>query len=153
MRALTVRQPYADAIAHGAKRIENRTRALPAKFIGVPVMLHAAKAPHATRITPDDLAIIVGDPMNQPWPDLRSHILGVIRFRGSHRCDSSQHWCCRPWGQIETSQSPEVWHWEISEVTRLDRPVPAMGALGFWKPANDTLAAVHRQINLERTSA
>lgn len=153
MKALTVRQPYADAIAHGLKRIENRGRALPAKYVDVPVLLHAAKERHATRITAADLADIVGDPMGQPWPDLRSHILAVIRFAGSHRCDSSQHWCCRPWGQIETTQSPKVWHWEISEVTRLETPVSASGALGFWTPDDDDLAAVQRQIGLARSSA
>lgn len=154
MKALTVRQPYPDAIAHGTKRIENRTRALPAKHIGVPVLLHAAKERHATRITPDDLAAIVGDPMNQPWPGLRSSLIAVIRFQGSHRCDSGQHWCCRPWGQVETTHSPAVWHWEIAEVTLLDEPVPATGALGFWTPDDDALAAVQRQLpSLERTSA
>lgn len=34
MRALTIRQPWAAAIAHGPKRIENRPKPIPPKHIG-----------------------------------------------------------------------------------------------------------------------
>lgn len=148
MRALTVRQPYADAIAHGTKRIENRTRALPARHVGVPVLLHAGKELHASGITAASLhsmAYVTGDPTAPSWPDARSALLAVIRFTGSHRC-ADVHWCCKPWGQVETKQHPEVWHWEIAEVTCLKEPVPASGALGFWTPTDDVLEAVHAQL-------
>jgi hypothetical protein len=141
---LTVRQPYADAIAFGAKTVENRTRALPPKYEGVPVLLHAAKDPHASGITPLDLAQITWCDISQ-WTGIRSAILAVIRFKGSHRC-ADVHWCCKPWGQVETKEHPEVWHWEIDHVERLKTPVPASGALSFWKPKDDVLAAVRAQL-------
>jgi len=153
VRALTVRQPYADAIAWGQKKIENRTIPLPAKYIGVPVMLHAGKEPHASKLTAKDLADITGCQGTSAWPDTRSAILAVIRFKDFHPADGSVHWCCRPWGQVPTAQHPKVWHWEIGEVTRLDEPVPASGALGFWTPDDDTLAAVQHQIDLERRTS
>lgn len=152
MKALTVRQPYADAIAHGPKRIENRTKPLPAKYIGVPVLLHAAKEPHATGITAVDLARLTGVPTHR-WPGTRSAIIAVIRFGGFHLADGDVHWCCRPWGHVPTRTQPEVWHWQITHVTPLKEPVPATGALGFWTPGDDVLAAVQRQIDLERTTA
>lgn len=148
MRALTVRQPYADAIAHGQKTVENRTKSLPPKYAGVPVLLHAAKQPHATRITATDLAEVTGARVTD-WTDIRSAILAVVRFRGSHRADADGTWCCRPWGQVTTRVQPEVWHWEIDQVTLLDEPVPATGALGFWNVPDDVLAAVQQQISLE----
>lgn len=153
MKALTVRQPYADAIAstdHGAKRIENRTKPLPVKYIGVPVLLHAGKEPHASGITAVNLAEVTGTPTHT-WPDTRSAIIAVIRFGGFHL--ATKDWCCRPWGQVPTRVDPTVWHWHITNVTPLDEPVPATGALGFWTPKDDVLAAVQRQIDLERTSA
>lgn len=150
MRALTVRQPYADAIAWGPKRIENRTKPLPQKYIGVPVLLHSGKELHASKVTAVDLAQVTGTRITD-WPGARSAILASIRFRGAHRC-ADVHWCCRPWGQVETRAHPEVWHWEIDEVTRLDESVPASGALGFWNVPDDVLAAVQRQMNLERTA-
>lgn len=151
MKALTVRQPYADAIAHRAKPVENRSKPLPVKHIGVPVLLHAGKEPHASGITAVDLAQLTGA-RTHSWPDTRSAIIAVIRFGGFHLADSNDHWCCRPWGQVPTRVQPEVWHWQITDVTPLDEPVPATGALGFWTPKEDVLAAVQRQIDLERTS-
>lgn len=148
MRALTVRQPYADAIAHGAKPVENRTKPLPPKYAGVAVLLHAAKEPHGSSITAVDLAQITGANITD-WRDTRSAILSVVTFKGCHRADDSVHWCCRPWGQVTTRDQPEVWHWEIDQVTLLDEPVPATGALSFWNVPDDVLAAVQRQISLE----
>jgi len=142
VRALTVRQPYADAIAFGTKRVENRTKPLPAKYVGVPVLLHAAKEPHASRLTALDLSQITGDRIHE-WQDTRSAILAVVRFKGSHRC-ADVHWCCRPWGQVETTTTPEVWHWEIDEVIRLAEPVSATGALGFWKVPEDVTARIEQ---------
>ncbi|WP_086562030.1 hypothetical protein [Streptomyces africanus] len=152
MKALTVRQPYADAIAYQAKPIENRSKPLPVKYIGVPVLLHAGKEPHASGITAVDLAQLTGA-RTHTWPDTRSAIIAVIRFGGFHLADGDVHWCCRPWGQVPTRVQPEVWHWQITDVQHLAEPVPATGALGFWTPKEDVLAAVQRQINLERTTA
>jgi hypothetical protein len=151
VRALTVRQPYADAIAHEAKPVENRTKPLPPKYAGVPVLLHAGKETHATGITAAGLAEVTGARVTA-WTDTRSAVLAVIRFRGSHRA-ADNTWCCRPWGQVTTRVQPEVWHWEIDQVTRLDEPVPATGALGFWTVPDDVLAAVQQQITIpERTT-
>ncbi|MEU5322963.1 hypothetical protein AB0G67_40365 [Streptomyces sp. NPDC021056] len=147
MKALTVRQPYADAIAHGAKPVENRTRPLPPRYAGVPVLLHAAKDPHATSITATDLAEVTGADITA-WTDTRSAILAQIRFRGSH-LSSDTTWCCRPWGQVPTRIQPVVWHWEIDQVILLDQPVPATGVLGFWNVRDDVLDAVQQQITLE----
>lgn len=142
MRALTIRQPYADAIAYGAKPVENRTKPLSPKFVGVPVLLHAAKEAHATGITAADLAQFTGAQITN-WTDTRSAALAVIRFRGSHKAFDGD-WCCRPWGQVTTRVQPVVWHWEIDEVTRLAEPVPASGALGFWTVPEDVLAQIEQ---------
>lgn len=143
MRALTVRQPYADAIAHGAKPVENRTKPLPHKYAGVPVFLHAAKDTHATRITAAGIAQFTGARITG-WTDTRSALLAQIRFRGSHKADADGAWCCRPWGQVTTRVQPEVWHWEIDEVIRFARPVPATGALGFWTVPDNVLDQVEQ---------
>lgn len=143
MRALTVRQPYADAIAHGAKPVENRTKHLPPKYAGATVLLHAAKDIHATRITAADLAEFTGATVTD-WTDTRSAIIAAIRFRGSHKAPADGAWCCRPWGQVTTRIQPEVWHWEIDQVIRLARPVPATGALGFWTVPDDVIDQIEQ---------
>lgn len=45
IRALTIRQPWAGAIAHQTKRVENRSWKLPAKHHGARILIHAGKQP------------------------------------------------------------------------------------------------------------
>ena len=44
MKAFTVRQPWADAIAYGGKYTENRAWPLPVKEHDTTVLIHAVKA-------------------------------------------------------------------------------------------------------------
>lgn len=43
MRAISVRQPWAWLLLHKGKNVENRSWALPACYVGVPLLLHAGK--------------------------------------------------------------------------------------------------------------
>ena len=52
MRALTIRQPYAWAIIHGGKNVENRTRNIVGDFKGL-VAIHAAQKPTEICELPD----------------------------------------------------------------------------------------------------
>ncbi|MBE4790271.1 hypothetical protein [Streptomyces caniscabiei] len=144
MRAFTVRQPYTDAIAFGTKRVENRSGGIPAKFLDTWVLLHAAKEPHISGVTPADLADLSGDSVGG-WPEIRSAVIAAIRFSGSHEA-AEPRGCCLPWGHSRITPDRPVWHWEIAEVTRLAEPVPASGALGFWTPKDNVLEAVHAQL-------
>lgn len=134
MKAFTVQQPHIDRIVQPSdlpKRTENRSWPLPAKYIGVPVLLHAGK-------TGDRAAVLAGI---QPGPDVRGAILAVVTFTGCHfdndGCDNN----CATWGHRQ------VFHWQIADdVIALNQPVPAKGALGFWTPPADVLAAVQQQL-------
>jgi hypothetical protein len=85
MQALTVRSPWAWAIARGWKPVENRGRAFPRRLIGVPVALHAGLGrddtalpdPEAARALRRDLA--ADDPMTA-----RGAVVAVVRFGLSH---------------------------------------------------------------------
>ncbi|MET9436920.1 hypothetical protein [Streptomyces sp. NPDC006551] len=129
MRALTVRQPYADAIVWGAKRTENRTRPIPAAHLGTTILIHAAKDPHAS-------GVVASDFTSTPWPDTRSAILGTAVLDSYHQAAGD---CCTPWGE------PDGWHWQLRDVRPLPRPVPASGALGLWTPPVDVLHDVQVQ--------
>jgi ASCH domain len=123
MTALTVRQPWADAIAHQTKRVENRT--WKTAYRG-PVLIHAGAAldPHA---------VIYG-----PRPDVRSAVLAVAHITDCHYSDDGQ--CCGPWGQ------ERVYHWELADVHALREPVPVKGRLGLWTPPDDVLRSVQAQL-------
>lgn len=126
MKALTVRQPWAGAIAHQTKRVENRTWKLPAKYEGARILIHAGARP-------DRDAQVYGDHL-----DVYSAIVAVATITGCHY-DNGNQVCCSYWAQ------PGLYHWTLADVVALPEPVPAKGALGFWTPGDDILTAALRQ--------
>lgn len=126
MKALTVRQPWAGAIAHQTKRVENRTWKLPAKHEGARILIHAGARP-------DRDAQVYGDRL-----DVYSAIVAVATITGCHH-DNGNQVCCSYWAQ------PGLYHWTLADVIALPEPVPAKGALGFWTPSEEALAAALRQ--------
>ncbi|MFE9286631.1 ASCH domain-containing protein [Streptomyces olivaceus] len=127
MKALTIRQPWAGAIAHGTKRVENRTWKLPAKYEGARILIHAGAQP-------DRHAQVYGEHL-----DVYSAIVAVATITGCHY-DNGNQVCCSYWAQ------PGLYHWTLADVTALPEPVPAKGALGFWTADDDVLAAIQAQL-------
>lgn len=132
MKALTIKQPWADAIGHGEKRIENRTWQPPGKHIGTRILIHAGAA-----YDPMGRFIITDRDALNSWPDARKAIIAVAELASVHAAADG---CCAPWGELD------VYHWELSDVIPLPEPVPAKGALGFWTPTPEVLAAVEAQL-------
>jgi|SRR5690242_9178445 len=130
MKALTIRQPWLDAIVYGTKRIENRSRPVPAAYTGTTILLHASK-------TGDRRAVLNGI---HPHHDERGVILATATITDSHPDGDDCIPNCSFWGQ------PELHHWQLADVTPLPMPVPTKGALGFWTPPPAVLAAVHEQL-------
>ncbi|GAA2770455.1 hypothetical protein GCM10019017_10500 [Streptomyces showdoensis] len=130
MRALTVRQPYADAIVHGTKRCENRSRSVSAMHLGTTILIHAAKAPHNSKVTAADLELAHA-------PDVRGAIIGTAVLDSCHQADPAG--CCAPWGMVS------FWHWTLRDIRPLPRPVPTDGLLGLWVPPAAVLHDVQAQ--------
>lgn len=131
MKALTVRQPWADAIAQpsrsfiGPKRIENRT--WQTHYRGL-FLLHAG-------LSLDRDASI---PRGADWPGARGAVIAVAEITGCHFSDNR---CCAEWGH------DGVWHWELGDaVLALRQPVPAVGRLGLWTPDDALVRAVGEQL-------
>ncbi|MFH8531587.1 hypothetical protein ACH4GE_24590 [Streptomyces tendae] len=125
MKALTIRQPWSGAIAHGTKRVENRSWRLPSKYEGARILIHAG----AQR---DRQAQVSGDRL-----DVYSAVVAVATITSCHFSVAGT--CCGPWGFERT------YHWTLADVIALPEPVPAKGALGFWTPDEDTVNASLRQ--------
>lgn len=117
MRALTIRQPWADAIAHPTKRTENRTWTT--KYRG-PLLIHAGAA-----YDPMGRFIITDWDALDSWPDTRSAIIARAELADVHPATNG---CCAPWGE------PGVYHWQLTDITPLPDPVPCKGRLGLWTP-------------------
>ncbi|MGW3428006.1 hypothetical protein ACWDHW_08615 [Streptomyces melanosporofaciens] len=127
MRALTIRQPWAGAIAHQNKRVENRSWKLPAKHEGARILIHAGAAP-------DKNAIVYG-----PHLDVYSAVVAVATITECHWSEDGT--CCGPWG------FDRAYHWTLADVIALAQPAPAKGRLGIWTPNADLITAVEAQFN------
>lgn len=135
MKALTIRQPWAAAIVHGTKRTENRSWPAPAKHLGTRILIHAAASNDRTPRPSNEVPAELTRGMSV-WPDTRSAIVAIATLDSCH-FDAG---CCTPWGMSG------YFHWTLADVAALPEPVPAKGALGFWTPSADVLAAVQAQL-------
>ena len=141
MRALTIRQPWAQAVALGLKRIETRGRPLPPALLGQRIAIHAGLA--ATRKEREQFDFAVRD-----WgqgitfalagfTDFEDLPLGaIVATARLVRCATAEILLRseltpmeRSWGDY----GPGRWGWVLDDVLPLARPVPAKGALGFWE--------------------
>ncbi len=149
MRVLTVKQPWAWAIIHGGKDVENRTTNIVGAYRGS-VAIHAGYgwADAAKRF----LRRLGVEP-----PSIldRGAIIGVIDIVDVHQVDDAQ---CRPpamcsrWA-LRQEDFPEVErpqyrmrHLVLANPRPLPRPIPATGRLGLWHPDADLLAAIAEQM-------
>lgn len=160
MKALTIQQPWAWAVAAGGKDIENRTWG---SAVGGPLAIHAGKARDDAagdhpliveafgRVFPlppkwptdaerDEFARRWDSPASRAWA-ARGAVVAVADVAGLCLAGEDVEWCeCGPWavpGQV---------HWQLGNVRLLDRPVPARGAQGLWTLPADVEAAVREQL-------
>jgi hypothetical protein len=142
VKALTVQQPWAWAIVHGGKLIENRTQLW--GYRG-PLAIHAGarisdrgmadqRVGHALRdhghITdpgmPAGMTAMLGAPIHM------SAIIGVVDLVDAHP-DAA---CCRPWGESAYAEPDgftrrDVVHLVLENARAVD-PIPCTGRLGLW---------------------
>jgi len=151
MKALTVRQPFAWAIAIGQKTVENRTRAT--KHRGL-LAIHAGKTVY--RADPDDRLILDAIAENEFAVGEAESSLGAVvavaELRGCHHA----HDCMPPVGVVPpsglTGCSPWAmygqYHWKLANVRSLPEPVPCKGSLGLWRLPEDVERAVTEQLDV-----
>ncbi|MEU4212722.1 hypothetical protein AB0F13_22460 [Streptomyces sp. NPDC026206] len=115
-RALTVPQPWASCIAHGTKRVLNRPQ--PTDYRG-PILIHAG---HTT----DHRAW--NAPLARPFvrrPQPAAAIVSVAWLNDCHAYDGY----CTLWS------GRGLWHWRLTNVTPLPKPVPWSGTSDhLWLP-------------------
>lgn len=141
MRALTIHQPWAAAIAYGTKRVENRTWPAPRWIIGQTIAIHAGKKPQLASRPPSGEA--------WPGPPYRMHLGAVIAVATVTGCHLSPNGTtcqlppgprCSPWAVSGQ------YHWLLDDVRPLADPVPIGGAQSLWPLPAAVLAAVEAQL-------
>ena len=164
MKALTIRQPWAWAVIHAGKTVENRSRNIAGEYRG-PVAIHAGlKIDEAgqhdqlireawtgeTRLSPDpDRPTFCHD---VPWRKAFSYgrIIGIADLVDAHYVDGhSERWdaeaeqnaTCSPW-----AHHGPTWHLVFANPRPLAHPIPARGRLGLWTLPDEVEQAVRRQL-------
>jgi len=135
MKSLTVLQPWAGAIAYGAKRIENRSWPIPRGDVGQAIAIHAAKSIDLGAVPPD----------GESWPAGQwavGAILAAATLKGCHHASkcASETGLCSPWAQ------QGQFHWELAEVRPIAEPVPCRGFQKLWTVPEQAEAAVLAQL-------
>ena len=130
MKALTVCNPYAELIARGVKRVENRT--WPCAYRG-PLAIHAGKS--------------------RTWLDLdedgtvdEQYGIAVAEMKFGYVVAVCELVACVPMAQVRAGALPECfswlrehehtegpWCWVLDNVRRLDNPIEVRGAQGLWE--------------------
>lgn len=146
MKALTVRQPWAECIAEGLKLIENRSQGFPKAYRGL-LAIHAG-AGWSIRGAADRRVVDALRDLDR-WPLIRGHVLAVAEVVDIHPASG----CCEPWGEEtyppanpEARPPGRVTHLVLEDVRRLARPLPARGALGLWTVDADLEHEILRQV-------
>ena len=159
MRVLTVRQPWAWALIHGGKDVENRVRNIAGDYRG-PVAIHAGLTwdgspydhpmiveAHREARRLDNLSLVERD-MQHMLPQT-GHIIGVARLQNSHRAFGSNpgelnlcghNGLCSPWAE------KDVWHLSFTNPRALAEPIPFKGALGMRTLDDAVAAQIERQL-------
>jgi len=136
MKALTVRQPWAWAIAHGGKNVENRTWYT--AYRG-PFAIHAALKDDVDGHRDHRILRAMGEAIEDADEDRFDYIYGAliaaVELVDVHS-DLARSCDCGPWAD------PYAWHWVLADAWPLPEPIPATGRQGLWVPAPDLLAQI-----------
>jgi uncharacterized protein DUF4326 len=117
VKALTVRQPWAWAIAAAGKDVENRT--WHTRYRGLLAIHAAATADSPWQLPTPDLirAYQAGGPATGCGA-----VVAVARLLSTGQCQGQ----CSPWAVAGQ------YHWHLGQIRPVPEPIPATGRLGLW---------------------
>jgi len=125
--AFSIRQPWAWAILHAGKDIENRTWKLPRQYIRKPVLIHVGK-----KVEQEDVIHLLH--LGYKVPELMDTggIVGVTQFIGSNSPSKSQ-WAVS-----------DQYNWRIDTARTKPLPFfPCSGRLSFFRVDYPFVEAYH----------
>lgn len=166
LRILTVRQPWAWAIMHGGKNVENRVRNIAGAYRG-PIAIHVAQsedeAAYSAPVLREALearfrdwspGIVVKRLRSEPAPKYLGRIIGVVdlvdvhespalvgcHYDGGAAHASMQARLCSPWAEKGAR------HLVLENPRPLAGPIRYRGALGLRPLDTETTARILAQI-------
>lgn len=132
MRAISIKQPWSWAIARGHRTVSNQ--AVPTSYRGR-LLVHASMG---VDLSSCDSALIRAagwDPAD-PLATLGA-VIAVAELTKVCSAGADRGRCeCGPWAE------QDAYHWRLSEVRALPRPVASLGWVGLWEPKATLVADV-----------
>lgn len=146
MRILTVRQPWAWAIIHAGKDVENRSRNIAGDYRGT-VAIHAGLAPFEQH-NMASRAHLYAHGTEVPTAIGFGAIIGVVDLTNVHYYTGcpvyidDAPWLCSRWSQRDS------WHLTLATPRPLPEPIPYRGALGMRELPAEVEQQIWRQIGV-----
>jgi len=156
MKALTLRHPWAFAVCHWGKRIENRTWKPPASLVGQRFAIHGGKCPTSSgglaevKSIFDDLLTIHGKPDYRINGDLKLRDVILEGIVATAVVDRYIYLDAFP-GKIGDPALQDPWFddevpsnigWVLRDVVVLPEPIPCKGAQGLWTVPNEIVSQI-----------
>jgi ASCH domain len=137
MQVLSVRQPWAWAIARGCKAIENRT--WDTAYRGI-LAIHASLRVDLDSLD-NPLIRDAGWDASDPAAGTGG-IVAVVSLADICTAAKSGGPCgCGPWAD------PGACHWRLGDVWALPEPIMTLGQPGLWTPVPEVAAALARTLS------
>lgn len=138
MRAITVQQPWAEAMFWDVhpKDVENRTRNIAGDFRGT-FAIHAGQR---FSVAGGRDRRILAHPAYADADLVFGAVIGVIDLTGVHHTTGSHPCCGSPWADLQCN------HLELARPRRLTTPVECFGKLGLWTLPADVSREIRRQL-------
>lgn len=142
--ALTLQRPWAWAISHSSKRVENRTWTPPSHLVGSYLAIHAGKTWDEDGA--DTVAILTRCMPVEP----SEHPLGIVAVARLARVidcarddvpEDQERWACGPYA------------WLLEDVVALPELVTAAGHQGLWPVTGEALLKVREGYRRGRRNA
>ena len=137
MQVLSVRQPWAWAIARGHKEIENRT--WDATYRGV-LAIHASLRVDAEG-PGNPLIRAAGWDASDPLAGTGGIVAVASLVDICTAAKAGEPCGCGPWAE------PGFCHWQLGGVWALPEPIMTIGQPGLWTPAPEVAAALARMLS------
>lgn len=127
MKVLSIKQPWTSLIARGYKTIEMRT--WKTNYRG-PLAIHASKKPDSLygKILPNGENVKYGSDCLGAIIAVCT-LLDIVKYdtRQKYNDDILKHCCPEAWYE------KGIYGWMLTDIKKLDIPVPCKGHLGLWE--------------------
>ncbi|TNY36481.1 hypothetical protein [Thermomonospora catenispora] len=136
MQAISVRQPWAFAIARGVKTVYNHPR--PIAYRG-PLLIHASMRVDLGSCDSPLIRSAGWDPRD-PLATLGAVIALAELSEVCEEATRGRDCDCGPWAE------PSACHWRLTNVRALPRPIVALGRMEPWQPRPSLVEEVHQML-------